>query len=184
MADPGVSKLRFALRAVVSVALMAATALVARAPFGEPAADAALRVALATAHGRIEICSRRSEQELQALPAHMRAQEICEETAPDYRLRISIDGVSRLDRRIVPRGIRRTRPLAIDATLRLPAGTHRVAIDLGPAPLELTLSEAAAEAFKHLPAATFDQSLDFAGGRILLVTLGENGELHPVAAPR
>lgn len=184
MADPDASPWRIALRAAVSVALMAATALVARAPLGTPPTDAALRVALATARGRIEICRRPSEAELQALPAHMRAQQICEETAPDYRLRVAIDGVARLDRRVVPQGVRRTRPLAVDATLRLPAGAHRVEIAFAPAPLELALNDEAARAFEHLPAATLDQRLDFAAGRILLVTLGENGELRAVTAAR
>ena len=75
------------LLAIVPVALMAATALLARAPIGTPAAGSELRVALSTAHGRIEICRTPGEQELAALPAHMRAQRICEETAPDYLLK-------------------------------------------------------------------------------------------------
>ncbi len=175
---------RLLLQAIAPVALMAATALLARAPTGTPATGSELRVALSTAHGRIEICRTPSEQELAALPAHMRARRICEETAPDYLLKIAIDGEPRLDRRIVPQGVRRTRPLAIDAALRLPAGTHRVEIELAPAPLEVALEGEAAEAFEHLPAASFDRRLDFEPGRILLVTLGENGELHPVTAPR
>ena len=183
MADPGVSRPRFALRAVVSVALMAATALLARAPIGRPATDAALRVALSSAHGRIEICRTPGEQELAALPAHMRAQRICEQTAPDYRLRIAIDGAPRVDRRVVPQGVRRTRPLALDATLRLPPGVHRVEIEFGPAPLEIALDAAAAEAFRHLPAARYEADLELAAGRILLITLGEDGRLRPVGAP-
>jgi hypothetical protein len=172
-----------ALRAVVSVALMAATALVARAPIGEPAPDAELRVALSTAHGRIEICRTPSEEELSALPVHMRAPRICAETAPDYRMRIAIDGEPRLDQRIVPQGVRRTRPLAVDASLRLAPGPHRIRIDFGPAPLELALDEETAEAFAHLPAASFDEELGFAAGRILLVSLGEDGRLRPVLPP-
>lgn len=172
-----------ALRAVVSVALMAATALLARAPIGEPASDAELRVALATAHGRIEICRTPSEQELAALPAHMRAQRICEETAPDYRLAIAVDGEPRLDRRVVPQGVRRTRPLAVDAALRLPAGRHRVAVEFAPVPLDHPLDGEAAGAFERLPDARLDAELDFAPGRILLVTLDAEGELRPFVAP-
>ncbi|GMU65113.1 MAG: hypothetical protein AMXMBFR36_13870 [Acidobacteriota bacterium] len=159
-----------ALRVAVPLALMTAIAAIAHLPVGEPAPGSALRLALRTAAARVEVCRDRTEAELAALPAHMRQVRICTETAVDYRLTVAIDGARRLDRRIEHRGVRRTRPLTVDAELPVAAGRHRVALEFVPI-------DPPAEAAAKLPAPRFDAEVDFAVGRVVLLSLAPSGEL-------
>jgi hypothetical protein len=149
---------------------MTAIAAIAHLPVGEPAPGSALRLALRTAAARVEVCRDRTAAELAALPAHMRQVRVCTETAVDYRLTVALDGVSRLDRRVEHRGVRRTRPLAVDAELPVSAGHHRVEVDFLPI-------DPPAEAAATLPAPRFDAEVDFAAGRVVLLSLAPSGEL-------
>lgn len=167
---------RWALRVAVPLALVSAIAAIAHLPVGEPAPGSALRLALRTAAARVEVCRDRTAAELAALPAHMRQPRICTETAVDYRLTVAIDGVARLERTIEHRGVRRTRPLTVDAELPVGAGRHRVAVDFLPI-------DPPAEAAATLPAPRFDAEVDFAAGRVALLSLAPNGELGIVGAP-
>lgn len=164
-----------ALRVAVPLALMGAIAAIAHLPVGEPAPGSALRLALRTAAARVEVCRDRTAAELAALPAHMRQPRVCTETAVDYRLTVAIDGAARLDRRVEHRGVRRTRPLAVDAELPLPAGRHRVTVDFLPI-------DPPAGAAATLPAPRFDAEIDFAPGRVALLSLTAGGELEVVGA--
>lgn len=164
-----------ALRVVVPLAMMSAVAAIAHLPVGEPASGSALRLALRTAAARVEVCRDRTAAELAALPAHMRQVRICTETAVDYRLTVAVDGAARLDRRVEHRGVRRTRPLAVDAELPVAAGRHRVTVDFLPI-------DPPAEAAATLPAPRFDAEVDFAAGRVVLLSLGAKGELGVLGA--
>jgi hypothetical protein len=164
-----------ALRVAVPLALIGAIAAIAHLPVGEPAPGSALRLALRTAAARVEVCRDRTAAELAALPAHMRQVRVCTETAVDYRLSVAIDGVARLDRRVEHRGVRRTRPLAVDAELPLAAGRHRVTVDFLPI-------DPPAEAAGTLPAPTFDAEVEFAPGRVALLSLAASGELGIVGS--
>lgn len=173
-ARPGAATL--ALRAVVSLALVAGTALVARVPLGEPPRDAALRLALRTTHARLEVCREPSEQELAALPIHMRSPRICTETALDYHLTVKLDGTERLARTVSPSGLRRTRPLAVEATLPTPAGARHLELHFAPVPPPPDSPPDLLAAYATLPALHLDTPIDLEPGRILLVTLTETGE--------
>jgi len=152
-------------------------ALGARLPLGEPPAGSALRVALRTAQGRIEICHEPTAAEVAGLPAHMRPLASCEETALEYRLRVAIDGEERIARTVTPAGWRRTRPLAFDATLHAPAGSRRVAVEF--LPIEPPgLAAEAAERFAQLPRLELDRIVELEAGRIALVLLDDRGELR------
>ncbi len=165
-----------ALRAVVSLALVAGTALVARVPLGEPPRDAALRLALRTTHARLEVCREPSARELEALPIHMRSPRICTETALDYHLTVKLDGTERLARTVSPSGLRRTRPLAVEATLPTPAGRRHLELHFAPAPPPPDSPPDLLSAYAALPALHLDTPIDLAPGRILLLTLTEDGE--------
>ncbi len=170
---PGVTRL--ALRFAVTVGLFVGVALLARLPLGEASAESALRIALRTAHGRIQICRAPTAAEVGQLPVHMRPPETCTETALDYRLRVTIDGMLRLDRRVQPGGLRRTRPLAVEATLPTEPGRHRLALSFVPEP-PATLADAERAELDQLPRIDFDAEVELAPGRILLFTLDGHGQ--------
>lgn len=153
-----------ALRIAVAVVAMAGVGAIAHLPLGEPPREAALRIALRTSLGQVEVCRDRSAEELAALPAHMRLPRVCEIRTVDYRLRLSIDGEPKLDRTVEHRGVRRNRPLVVDELLRLEPGRHRV--DLSFEPVAGAIAGAA-----ELPRADHGTEVDFAAGRIRLFTL-------------
>jgi hypothetical protein len=154
----------------LALAVMAAVSALAHLPVGAARSDAALRVALRTARARVEVCRDLTAAELAALPAHMRQPRTCAETAVDYRLTVSVDGAPRLERRLAHRGVRRTRPLVAEELLPLPAGAHRVRVTLEP----LDPPPGA----ENLPRPVFDQSLEFAAGRIRLLAYDDDTGLR------
>jgi hypothetical protein len=159
-----------AVRIAVAMLLVAGVGALAHLPLGEPPAGAVLRVALRTPHARIEICRDRTPEELAALPVHMRQPRRCETTAIDYRLRVTVDGRTVVDRLLAHRGVRRNRPLVADETLPLAPGPHRIVAEFAPA------SETAAEpGTPPLPAATFAGEVELVRGRVRLLALAEDG---------
>jgi hypothetical protein len=153
-----------ALRLAVAVAAMAGVGAIAHLPLGEPPREAALRVALRTSLGQVEICHDRTAEELAALPAHMRQARTCEITTVDYRLRVTVDGRPLVDRAVVHHGVRRNRPLVVDELRRLAPGVHRVEVRFEPAASEIVGAG-------ELPRAVYEGEVDFAAGRIRLLTL-------------
>lgn len=165
-----------ALRFAVAVGICVGVALLARLPLGEPEEASAIRLAWRTARGRIEICRAPTDAEIGQLPRHMRPPETCTETALDYRLRVSVDGAPRLDRVLEPGGLRRTRPLTVEATLPVPSGAHRLTVTFEPWPPE-DLDERSADVLADLPRYELDSEVVVAPGRILLLTLDERERL-------
>lgn len=164
-----------ALRFAASAALCTGVALLARLPLGEPP-EASARLAWRTARGRIEICRAPTESELAQLPQHMRPPETCTETALDYRLRVEVDGALRLDRVVAPGGLRRTRPLAVEATIPVSPGAHRLAVSFEPVPPK-DLDEGSASDLAALPVYRLETEARVTAGRILLLTLDERERL-------
>lgn len=160
----------------LALAVLAGISALAHLPVGAQSPDGALRLSLRTARARVEICRERSEAELAALPAHMRQARICEETAVDYRLEVAVDGRPRVDRRIVHRGLRRTRPLVVEELVLVAPGEHRVEVRFLPVdpPAEATA----------LPRPSFDAAVTFGAGRVRLLALGEDGVLRLMGPPR
>jgi hypothetical protein len=171
-ADP-VGPTRLALRTAVTLGLVAGIALVARFPIAGAGETAALRLAIRTAAARVETCRPATPQELAAQPIHMRTEQICSEVMPDYRLRVSLDGNTVLDRRVAPHGIRRTRPLSVDAVLPVAPGAHALTVDLAPADPETLDDNARAQ----LPTARLDRTVELPAGRQLVVVLDPGGKL-------
>lgn len=173
-----------------ALAIFAAVALASRAELGTPPRRSELRLALRAERARLEVCRQRSAEELARLPAHLRALEDCDELAIDYRLTVDIDGEKLLDQVVSHRGVRRTRPLAIEQALAVSPGEHRVGLafapilppELGERALEDTAGkstrEPLREAFRALPAPALRQDLDFQAGRAVLVTLTDDGALR------
>jgi hypothetical protein len=153
-----------ALRVAVAVLAVAGVGAVAHLPLGEAPVAGALRVALRTSLGQVEVCRDRSEEELAAFAAHMRQRRICEITTVDYRLRVLLDGRELLDRAVVHHGVRHNRPLVVDALLPVTPGEHRIEVRFEP-------TASTVDGAGELPHALYEGVVDFASGRIRLLTL-------------
>ena len=112
---------------------------------------------------------------MRSLPAHLRQVEVCEERPVDYRLSLSIDGERRLERRVVHRGIRRTRPLVVDELIPIEPGFRRIEVRFAPAPG--ATDGIAGNQLQELPRSVLSETLGFRPGRIELVVLDEDGAL-------
>ena len=198
---------RVSAGAAFAVAAVAAVALASRLPVGTDPGHAELRLALRTAAARLEVCRERSDEELERLPAHFRVRRECDEIPVDYRLTVAVDGRTLLDRAVSHRGVRRTRPLAVDEALAVQPGRRRVEIAFVPVPpsrLAVAASEderepdedaeddehdehgeeatrgerEIAEAFAALAAPRLAAEIEFRPGRAELFVLGEGGVLE------
>ncbi len=158
--------LRLAVQIAVALAVLLGVEALAHLPLGRPAAGAAIRLAIRTAAGKIELCHDVSAEELAQLPIHMRQPRICEERPVAYRLTLRVDGVAVHDIRAERRGMRSDRPLVIDDLVALPAGRHALAVNLEPEVPPGTPAEVAA----GLPRGLLQRTVDLPAGRIALVT--------------
>ena len=90
-----------------------------------PVADdvgALIRLSWRTTSERVEECRRLSEEELAALPVHMRREEVCEGRMLPYRLRVTLDDRTIIDEIVQPAGARGDRPLYVFRELAIPSG--------------------------------------------------------------
>lgn len=192
-----VSLAKWALGGVACAAILVGVALLSHLPMGQAEDDSELRLALRTAAARIEICRDLTAEELAALPAHQRAPRTCEESPVDYRLTVTIDGTQRIDQSIRHRGIRRTRPLAVDEVLRVEPGAHRVEVRFEPELAEFrerqgkpaigdenddashgeSAEARVSAALEALSAPALDAVVEFAPGRARIVRIDERGAL-------
>ncbi len=101
---------------------------------------------------------------------HMRQKRICTETAIDFRLKIAVDGETRVDRLISHRGVRRNRPLVVDELLTVAPGRRRVAIEFTP-----IRPDGFEGAFESVASYRLDELLEAPLGRIRVAALGTGG---------
>lgn len=93
---------------------------------------------------RIERCRVPSEEELAKVPLHMRRTEICEGRLASFRLLVTVDGETRIDRELRPAGAREDRPTYVLDVLPVAPGPHRLEVAFSvvgestSAPLQLT----------------------------------------------
>lgn len=175
---------RRALGATVGLVALAALAAASHLTVGSDPTVGAIRLSLRTTAARLERCRERSDAELAALPVHRRQRRDCQNIAVDYRLRVRVDGVERLDRSLSHGGARRSRPLIIDEVLPVAPGRHRLEISLIPAlSLDETTDASLAESLASLPQPRLDEVVTVPVGRLRLVTLAD-GETLAVAPAR
>ncbi len=159
------------LRAVVSAALLAIVVLAGQVPWGEPGDEAVLRLVLRTVHGRVEVCSERSAEEMERLPVHMRGSgEICEGVPVAYRLRVVLDGETLVDERVEPRGLRKDRPHNVDREIAVRAGRSALKVDFLP---EMDATTAAPERDAP-PSYRLDREIELRPDRVTLVFLDDS----------
>jgi hypothetical protein len=153
--------MRPVLAVLWTAAATAAIAAAARAPYSPPGADdAVLRFSWRMTIDAMENCRRRTAEELEALPAHMRAPELCTRDAATYRLIRRIGELPPDTVHLVRGGAKGDRPVYVLEERALPAGRHRVRVDL----------ERSTSAGVEVLAA-LDTVLALREGRVQLVTL-------------
>lgn len=89
---------------------------------------ALLRLSWRTQPIRVEQCRTLSDDELAALPAHMRRAEECTGGFVDYELTVAVDGALVLADTVAPSGVRRDRPIYVLRDHRLTPGPADVAV--------------------------------------------------------
>jgi hypothetical protein len=155
------------------VGMMVCTALIAvsiaaasRAPYTPPGADdAVLRLSWRLSVAAREDCRQRTEQELAALPAHMRTPEVCTRDQASYALFTKLNGSAADTVRLRRGGAKGDRPVFVLQERVLPPGRHRVVVELS-----RTAGDAAPEVL-----ASLDTVLVLERGRVQLVTLAADG---------
>lgn len=75
---------------------------------------------------RIEECRVPSEEELLALPPHMRQKEICEGHLAPFALEVHLDGAPVLQREVRPAGAREDRPTYVFDEIHAAPGPHEL----------------------------------------------------------
>jgi hypothetical protein len=142
-------------------------AALARAPWTPAGADEAiLRYSWRLGSADRTECRTRSAEELEALPVHMRAPEVCERDRATYMLVTSLDGAAPDSLVLTRGGMKGDRPLFVLGERRLPPGRHSV---------DVTLYRIADGATTVVSATRAD--IHFAAGDVHLVTSGEGHDL-------
>lgn len=114
----------------VAVAIAAGTAALSRAPFApDRDARAALRISWRARGERMERCRHLTQQELEALPAHMRQPTICEGGGAAYRLRVEVDDTLRIDALVHGSGARGDRPMYVFHEIPIAPGNHELRVE-------------------------------------------------------
>jgi hypothetical protein len=167
--------------AAVTAAALAGMAALSYVPYAhEDAAGGELRLAWRARSARVEACRRRTAEELERLPAHMRQETVCERGVAPYRLHVALGDSTVVDRLIVAAGARADRPLYVFEELALPPGTYALHVAFtrqggGAA------DSAAADPRAAPPRLALDTTVTLAAGRAALVTYDEDARrLHVV----
>jgi hypothetical protein len=156
------SKSRVLLIAAISALALGLIGWGSRAGYRSGAGDhALLRLSWRLRGERIENCRNRTQQELDALPAHMRTPRLCETRSVPYRLIVTIDGGEPHTTILRPAGARHDRPIYVLQDSALAPGTHHVTV-------------VCVRADRATPLLRFDGSLNFFRGYIELITVDES----------
>ena len=162
--------LQTASRLAAGAALLTLLLVVTHVTASDPTEGSILRIALRTTAGTMQDCHKLTQQELDALPMHMRRPEVCETRAVPYRLEVRAGERALLDRTFTAAGIHGDRPLTVDQELAVAPGTHDVTIRFTPALAEQHDGDKTAP-----PAFAFEGPIEFTDGRIRIATLNPAG---------
>jgi hypothetical protein len=100
------------LAAAVTAGIGVLIALLSQWPVERASGDSIIRLSWRTEPLRAEECRTLTEEELAAVPAHMRRAQECVGEYVDYELSVTVDGVSRVDT-LSPSGLRHDRPVYV-----------------------------------------------------------------------
>lgn len=114
---------------IVALAATLALGWLSQMPYDAVGGSGALvRLAWRTRGTRVEECQRRTAQELERLPVHMRQAEVCEGRVLPYHLVVVLDGLTVVDQAVRPSGARADRPLYVYHDLPVEPGPHDMEI--------------------------------------------------------
>lgn len=179
---------RRSLAALVAAGAMLALAALSQLPYTPPAAgDAVLRLSWRTRGERVEECRRLSPEEIAALPAHMRREEVCEGRLLPSHLRVEVDGRVLVDDSVRAAGARGDRPLYVFREIPLAPGAHALEVrfarqgrgSAGSTPALLELSDSLHLAPGEVALVTYDADL-----RALVVRVPGRPPPSPDPSPR
>jgi len=164
---------RYALGTLVAVACAVVLGALSRQQIpntGTP--EAALRFSWRLRSEEVGDCRHPTEQEMEALPAHMRNPDACVGQVPDYRLLVRVNGEERFDDRVRASGARGDRPLFVYREIRLRPGTHDLQVRFTP------------EDGSDAVSLDLDSDLTLGANEVLLVTRNEDTGTLEVVRPR
>jgi len=159
-----------AIGAVVAVLGCAGlVALSSWTPVLGSSAEGIVRLSWRAVGQRVEECRVLSEDELAALPAHMRRKEVCEGRLAPFALEAKLDGDPVLRRELRAAGAREDRPTYVFEELRVEPGPHR---------LDVVFAVAGSDGGPELSPLRLHAVIDVAPRSIVLVTRDdESGNL-------
>lgn len=164
---------RVALGLGLVVASMVAMGALTRFGYtAEPPDEAELRLTWRARAPLVEECRRLTEAERDALPVHMRRDEICEGRVASYRLDVVVDGEVRHRSTVKGAGARGDRPLYVHDSMRLAPGSHEVHVIFERADVAVgsTTPGPAARAGAVPDRLMLEQRIELAAGEVALVT--------------
>jgi len=157
---------------VTSAVLMAALVALSGVGFVVESGDQGrIRLSWKAVGQRVEACRTPSQEELEALPEHMRRSEICEGGLAPFELRVAIDGREVYARTLRAAGAREDRPTTVYEEFPVSPGRHRLAVRFESTP--------PAGAVPTSAPLTLERDVEIAPREILLVVRDEaRGELE------
>jgi hypothetical protein len=118
------------LGGMVTVAVSAATAVLSFWPEWQSVPEDAALIRLSFTHSGNRICRDRTPEELAALPANMRAPQVCERRRAPVRVEMYIDGEPVVAADLLPTGLAGSGPSRAYKRLLMPAGSYQIALRL------------------------------------------------------
>ena len=155
-----------ALAVLATVGLVALSDISYRAGRSQ---EATIRLSWRAVGERIEECRVPSEEELAALPPHMRRKEICEGKLAPFQLDVSIDGRPVHSAKIYASGARQDRPTYVFQEFRVSPGRHELKV-------RFALDIESAENAPTRPPLHLETTIDSAPRSIILVTREEKSD--------
>lgn len=117
---------RRAAGVLLALAVTLGIAALSRVPYTSANGEAVLRLSWRARSERVQSCRKLTEEEMAALPIHMRRTEECEGRVLPYHLRVEVDGRPLVSDTIHPAGAREDRPLYVYQEIPLPPGPHHL----------------------------------------------------------
>lgn len=115
--------------AVVAITGALGMAWASRAPERPyPTEQGVIRLAWSARPERLENCRRRTDEELAAIPPHMRLRVVCDGVSARYRLEVRRDGLSEIDEIVRGGGARHDRPIYVLRDLPVSPGPIRLEV--------------------------------------------------------
>lgn len=165
--------LRRAAAVLLAVALTAGVAWLSRAPteFGS-GANAVIRLSWRVAGVPVEACRTRTEEELAALPVHMRSPRECSRALAPFALDVALDGRAVVRDTVFPKGARADRPVYVYRDLPVSPGRAALSVQF-----EAVLGHGVQPGDSTATRYAWDGELDLDAGDVALLTASGPGRL-------